>query len=247
MLTKTASKGDGARMSDTTQVPTDQMTEDPTADEAGIDNLAAVLPTQPASRYDDDVVKALERLRAQGVSFNDMTVTMLAKEVGISRVTFYSHYGDKRRVIAMLAERTAGQIAREVDVWYRFAERLTFDELREVQDRILDIMETHRTTMDLLIETSTYDEEIGKFYVELKGTIGDMLGQVIDKLRAAGRCDPGLDASFGIVLANMFERNYYYFAAAPGRPRDQKILDWMTETYWRLLYCKHVPTDPSAP
>ncbi len=222
----------------------EQNRSDHGAEESRIDGLAAVLTTQPASRYDDKVVKALEHLRSQGVSFNDMSVTMLAKEVGISRVTFYSHYGDKRRVVAMLAERTAGRIAQEVEVWYRFAERLTYEELREVQDRILSIMETHRTTLDLLIETSTYDEELGKFYEGIKQTIGDMLGEVILKLRAAGRCDPGLEPSLGIVLANMFERNFYYFAAAPGRERHEEVLSWLTESYWRLMYCKHVPTEP---
>ncbi len=233
-------------MAEATQLSVENSTVDDAADAGRIGGLAAILPTQPASRYDDKVVKALEHLRAQGVSFNDMTVTMLAKEVGISRVTFYSHYGDKRRVVAMLAERTAGHIAQEVEVWYRFAERLTYDELREVQDRILAIMETHRTTLDLLIETSTYDEELSQFYIGIKGTIGDMLGEVILKLRAVGRCDPSLDPSMGIVMANMFERNFYYSAAAPGRPRDPKLLDQLTEAYWRMMYCKHVPSEPKS-
>lgn len=203
--------------------------------------IANPLAGQPAGRYDDEMVRAFDRLRAKGISFTEMSVTMLAKEIGVSRVTFYSHYGDKRRCVIMLAERTGGEIAAEVEVWHRFAERLTFDELYDVLNRIMAILETHRTTMDLLIETSTYDEELGQFYLELRTTIGDMIGAVITKLQEAGRCDASLDPGYGIILSNMFERNFYDFAAAPGRERDPELVMRLAKVYWYLLYCKHDP------
>src|SRR3954447_24674502 len=123
-----------------------------------------------------DVLRATEELLAEGTSWADLGVERIATTAGISRTAFYFYFRDKRELLIRLTEDVMGDLYLEADRWFS-GEGDPEEEIREALGNIAALYEQHSALLRVIVEASTYDDEVAAFWRSL-------IGRFVDATRA---------------------------------------------------------------
>ncbi|RHW25723.1 TetR/AcrR family transcriptional regulator [Nocardioides immobilis] len=178
------------------------------------------------------VVEATRRLLMDGEAYADLSMERIAKEAGVSRATLYLHFGDKRDILAQIAEEIVEQ---------RFAlgaEVLADPEIdRETLRTIVTDM-THRWMADAplhsaIITLAEQDPDVRQLWVDAIHEVGAMGADLMRRHWGDGPSAAPDPDTIGQVLAWMFERSAHQLARDP--EDEARVADAVSEVVWRVF------------
>ena len=194
------------------------------------------MPTTPKrAAVQADVLRATEQLLAEGTSWADLGVERIATTAGISRTAFYFYFSDKRELLMKLTEEVSGQLYEEADRWYS-GQGDDEEEIREALVKIAELYAEHQALLRIIVEVSTYDEEVAVFWRALIGRFVEATRMRIEDEQLAGKAPPfaAAPAAFGLVW--MCERTLYQLMVQdPPFSRDEAI-EALVRIFMRTVY-----------
>ncbi|MEU3183733.1 TetR/AcrR family transcriptional regulator [Streptomyces sp. NPDC006923] len=139
------------------------------------------------------VIAAVERLLAQGMSFTEISVQRIITEADIARSTFYVHFRDKSDLLSRLADTLRESHFTMGVVWEPTGPSGGVDRLAQVFEEVIASHRKHFTVLSAISEIAAYDPAVRDFYTS---DLDDFENRVIEVLRAqqsAGRTPADLD------------------------------------------------------
>ena len=123
------------------------------------------------------------------------------RRAGISRTAFYFYFRDKRELLIRLTEDVTELLYLEADRWYS-GEGDDEEEMREALVKIAALYEEHSALLRIIVEVSTYDEEVATFWRSLIGRFVEATRMRIEAEQAAGKAPafPAAPSAFALVL-----------------------------------------------
>src|SRR4051795_11214727 len=106
------------------------------------------------------VLRATEELLRDGSSFADLNVERIATRAGIGRTAFYFYFRDKRELLMRLTSDVNEQLYAVASRWFAGDD----DELVSALREIGELYREHAALMRVIVEVSTYDDEVAAFW-----------------------------------------------------------------------------------
>jgi AcrR family transcriptional regulator len=181
------------------------------------------------------VLSVTERLLAEGASWADLGIERIATAAGISRTAFYFYFRDKRELLMRLTEDVAELLYLEADRWYS-GDGDPEDEIREALAKIAALYAEHAALLRAIVEVSTYDEEVARFWRNLMGRFVEATRVRIEAERAAGRAAAHPAAATAFALVWMTERTFYQLMVQPPPFARDEAVDALVGVWTRGVY-----------
>lgn len=197
--------------------------------------MARVATTPKRAAVQADVLRATEQLLTEGTNWADLGVERIATTAGISRTAFYFYFRDKRELLLRLTEDVSELLYLEADRWYS-GEGDDEQEIREALVKIADLYVEHRALLRVIVEVSTYDEEVATFWRSLIGRFVEATRMRIESEQEAGKSPPFPPAPTAFSLVWMCERTLYQLMVqTPPFSRDEAI-EALVRVFMRSVY-----------
>jgi Bacterial regulatory proteins, tetR family. len=182
-----------------------------------------------------EVLRATEQLLAEGASWADLGVERIATTAGISRTAFYFYFRDKRELLIRLTEDVSELLYLEADRWFS-GDGDDEQEIREALDKIALLYEEHSALLRVIVEVSTYDDEVAAFWRSLMGRFTEATRLRIETEQAAGKATAFAAAPTAFALVWMVERTLYQLMVQDtpfSRPEAVEALvrNWVRSVY----------------
>jgi TetR/AcrR family transcriptional regulator, ethionamide resistance regulator len=185
------------------------------------------------------LLRAIEDLLSEGRCYTELSVEQIAARAGISRTAFYFYFNDKRQVLMRLVERVSELFYVQGERWWSGSVPDDPAELREILMNVLSLWREHAPVLTAIVETASYDDEIGAFW---RGLMDGFTARTRDHLAAEERAGRGggLDPdAAAFILVWMTERAWYQHVTRPSIS-DEALIDGLTAVVWRTAH------DPEA-
>jgi AcrR family transcriptional regulator len=182
-----------------------------------------------------EVLRATEQLLAEGTSWADLGIERIATTAGISRTAFYFYFRDKRELLIRLTEEVTELLYAEADRWYS-GEGDDEEEIREALTKIAGLYDEHEALLRIIVEVSTYDEEVATFWRSLLGRFILATRMRIEAEQEAGKSPafPAEPTAFSLIW--MCERTLYQLMVQdPEFSRDEAI-EALVRIFMRAVY-----------
>src|SRR3954469_7114233 len=111
------------------------------------------------------VLRAAEELLEEGHNYADLNVERIATRAGIGRTAFYFYFRDKRELLMRLTADVSEQLYAVAERWFAGDDEELITALR----RIGELYREHAPLLRVIVEVSTYDEEVAEFWRGLVG------------------------------------------------------------------------------
>jgi TetR/AcrR family transcriptional regulator, ethionamide resistance regulator len=195
---------------------------------------AGPAPTRRAA-VEASLLQAIEDLLSEGNCYTELSVEQIAARAGISRTAFYFYFNDKRHMLMRLVERVSELFFVQGERWWDESVPDDPGELREILANVLKIWREHAPVLTAIVETASYDEEIGAFW---RGLIDRFVAPTRAHLESEARAGrgSGIDPeAAAFVLVWMTERAWYQHVTRP-TVSDDALIDAVTAAVWRTAH-----------
>ena len=146
------------------------------------------------------VLRATEELLEEGASFAELGIERIATRAGISRTAFYFYFRDKRELLVRLTEEVNAELVAAASTWWSGE-----GDLRTALTEIASLYREHGALLRAVVEVSTYDEEVARFWRSLVGRFAE---PTRERIEAEGG-EPALAHATAFALVWMVERAFY--------------------------------------
>ena len=188
--------------------------------------------TDKRAAVEAEVLRATEELLREGAPYAELGVERIATRAGISRTAFYFYFRDKRDLLVRLTEDVNRSLVAAADTWWSGD-----GDVREALEGVSALYAEHAALLRVVVEVSTYDEEVARFWRALVGRFVDATRARIEAEQAAGRALPGPAEATAFALVWMTERAFHQQAAREGPAGDgAELLDALTLIWSRAVY-----------
>jgi TetR/AcrR family transcriptional regulator, ethionamide resistance regulator len=192
-------------------------------------------PTTKRAAIQAAVLAATEALLTEGASYADLNIERIATRAGISRTAFYFYFRDKRELLIRLTEDVNDLLFQQADIWFSGAGEPE-PEMREALTNIAALYAEHGVLLRAIVEVSTYDEEVARFWRGLLGRFVDASRRRIETEQAAGRAVARQAQATAFALVWMTERTMYQ-QFVQGEPlAADDVVDAMLGIWLRSVY-----------
>ena len=182
-----------------------------------------------------DVLRATEQLLAEGASWSDLGVERIATTAGISRTAFYFYFRDKRELLIRLTEDVTELLYLEADRWYS-GEGDDEEEIREALNNIALLYEEHSALLRIIVEVSTYDEDVATFWRQVIGRFVEATRMRIEAEQAAGKSPDFPAAPTAFALVWMGERTLYQLLVQDTGHSREEAVEALVRIWVRSVY-----------
>ena len=182
-----------------------------------------------------DVLKATEKLLAEGTAWADLGVEKIATTAGISRTAFYFYFSDKRELLMRLTEDVSELLYLEAERWYS-GEGEPEEEIREALINVVGLYEEHEALLRVIVEVSTYDDEVARFWRSLMGRFVEATRLTIEKEQAAGRAPAYPAEATAFALVWMVERLLYQWTVQETPFSREEAFEAAVRVWMRSVY-----------
>jgi AcrR family transcriptional regulator len=172
-------------------------------------------------------MRATEELLADGSSFADLNVERIATRAGISRTAFYFYFRDKRELLMRLTADVSEELYVVAERWFAGEDDDPADALREIGE----LYREHAALLRVIVEVSTYDEEVAAFW---RGLVGRFVEATRVRLEAGGTDLPPEATAFALVW--MTERSFHQLTVQDEPIARAELVDALAEIWRRTVY-----------
>ncbi|HVP03998.1 MAG TPA: helix-turn-helix domain-containing protein [Solirubrobacteraceae bacterium] len=181
------------------------------------------------------VLRATEELLAEGASYAELGVERIATRAGISRTAFYFYFADKRELLMRLTEDVTALLLEQADIWWSGDGDATA-QLRVALANVAELYDEHAVLLRAVVEVSTYDEEVARFWRGLIGQFVEATRRRIEHERETGRSTCASPGPVAFALTWMVERTYYQQLVQGDAISRDEALEALTEVWVRTIY-----------
>lgn len=155
-----------------------------------------------------EVLRAVEKLMAEGHSYTEIPVQRIAEEAGIARSTFYVHFPDKAQLLIRMADIATRDLFSAAEGWWKGDHRGGPERVAATMDLMIAGFREHDRVLLALVELAGYEPEVARYWNERVAAFIAVVGARLDELARAGEVSPAMDtASTAAVLTWMVERS----------------------------------------
>jgi AcrR family transcriptional regulator len=187
-------------------------------------------------RREQEILDATERLLAT-TPFRDLTIDDIARQAGLSRSAVYFYFASKEAVLGALHERTYGEMA-ETTQPLRDADAVTTEAMRGAIAQVCRNWRTHGPALRTFHETANATPEFGEQWRARLQRHVEVLTQLIERERHAGRAAPGPPSAESLASAWfwMLEQQFYeLFRRKHSRADEAELIDTLTVLWTRSI------------
>ena len=188
-------------------------------------------PTPKRAQVQATVLDATERLLGEGATYAELDVGRIAAAAGISRTAFYFYFSDKRDLLMRLAGDVSGLLYEQADIWFS-GDGEPRDEITEALTRISELYDEHAVLLRAIVEVSTYDEEIARFW---RGLLARFVDATQRRIETEGNA-PGPARATAFALVWMTERTLYQQLVQEEPVPGDEVVDALTGIFLRSVY-----------
>jgi AcrR family transcriptional regulator len=182
-----------------------------------------------------EVLRATEDLLAEGTSWADLGIERIATTAGISRTAFYFYFADKRELLMRLTEDVSELLYLEADRWFS-GEGDDEEEIREALSNIARLYEEHSALLRIIVEVSTYDEQVAVFWRALMGRFITATRIRIEAEQAAGKAPAYAPEPTAFSLVWMGERLLYQLLVQDTAFSREAAVEALVRIWVRSVY-----------
>jgi AcrR family transcriptional regulator len=181
------------------------------------------------------VLAATEALLAEGASFADLNIEKIATRAGISRTAFYFYFKDKRELLVKLTEEVTTELYDQADVWFS-GQGEPREEIGEALSRVAGLYTEHAALLRVIVEVSTYEEEVAVFWRSLLTRFVEATATRIAAEQAAGNAPAGDGAAIAFALIWMCERTLYQQVVQQQPFQSDAVAQALVTIWMRSIY-----------
>jgi AcrR family transcriptional regulator len=197
--------------------------------------MATAEPTARRRAVQAAVLTATEDLLHEGASYADLSIEAIARRAGLGRTAFYFYFRDKRELLMRLTEDVNDQLFAQADVWFSGSGEPA-RELRAALTSIAALYDEHGVLLRAIVEVSTYDEEVARFWRGLMARFTSATRRRIEREQAAGVGAPGHPEATAFSLCWMTERVFYQRLVQDGPPSGDELVGALCDIWVRSVY-----------
>ncbi len=179
------------------------------------------------------ILDGTTRLLDGGASLAGLSINRIAEESGVSRATFYLHFGDKRALIARLAETELRAFESVTDPFIDDP-NAGREKLADVTRKLAGVWRDHAGVLSSLIELAEYDADSREQWQTIIQAVAANLAPAIRARRTD--LDEAQVITLSEVIAWTGERSMHQMI---GREASQQQIDrvaeGLTEAIWRIV------------
>jgi AcrR family transcriptional regulator len=172
------------------------------------------------------VLRATEQLLEEGASFAELGIERIATRAGISRTAFYFYFRDKRELLVRLTEEVNAELVAAASTWWSGE-----SDLRSALRAIAELYREHGALLRAVVEVSTYDEEVARFWRALVGRFAE---PTRERIEAEGG-EPALAGATAFALVWMVERSFYQQLVQREPVDTDELVDAMATIFERTV------------
>lgn len=168
-------------------------------------------------RIEAELIGAVSALLEEGTPYAGVTIGTITARAGQPRTTFYTYFQDKRDLLIRATDPLADDLFAEVTTWLE--ELGNREQLHAALAEVLRGYRASNALLRALIEASTYDEVIARYWHD---AVGRFIAAASERLADAGAAPEEAHATAS-ALVWMVERVYHQVAAEDGRGDDATL------------------------
>lgn len=183
------------------------------------------------------ILVATRELLAEGISFADLNIEMIATRAGISRTAFYFYFDDKHELLLKLTHTISEEIYEEAEIWWKDGNQSRDrDQLKQALSWGGELYLKHGTILKAIVEVSTYDLHFATIWRSLLSRFVETAQQRIEEEQAAGRALelPASETAFALVW--MTERTYYQHLVQETEMKHEDLAEALCQIWLRTIY-----------
>jgi AcrR family transcriptional regulator len=184
------------------------------------------------------MLEATLALLAEGAPYAELTVQHIAARAGVSRPTFYAHFGDRRELLLELMQTALRPLLDDlVQQEPMSGEALGAARIRPAIDLVLAVAREQGPLLRAVIEASTYDEIVRARLEAFVASFIDAAETTIRAQQAAGRALP-LDPRAGATLLvwQVVDAAYRQVRAPSPELPDEIVAETLARIALRTVY-----------
>jgi TetR/AcrR family transcriptional regulator, ethionamide resistance regulator len=189
--------------------------------------LAAVAVTPRRQAVEDAVLRAAEELLEEGASFAELNVERIATRAGIGRTAFYFYFRDKRELLMRLTSDVSEQLYSVASRWFAGDD----DELVSALREIGELYREHAALLRVIVEVSTYDDEVAEFW---RGLVGRFVEATRARIEAEDADLPAEATAFALVW--MTERAFHQLTVQNEPIAREELVEALAGIWRRTVY-----------
>jgi AcrR family transcriptional regulator len=179
---------------------------------------------------------ALQRLMADGTSFQELSVERIVSTAGVARSTFYLSFADKATMLSALSANSLSRLYEGPRSWIRKGADATREEIFAGLRQLLDDFIRDEVVIRAVGQASVYDRAVQQAYAGAVDDYARALARTIRAGRKAGRMRDVEPVETAEALAWMTERTVSRLAPGSSPARLDAVAEAMTEIFWRTLF-----------
>ena len=188
--------------------------------------MPGVQQSERRAAIEAGVLRATEELLEEGASFAELGIERIATRAGISRTAFYFYFRDKRELLVRLTEEVNAELLEAASTWWSGS-----SDLRTALRAIADLYREHGALLRAVVEVSTYDEEVARFWRSLVARFAE---RTRERLEAEGDLSASASAT-AFALVWMVERGFYQHLVQGGPVSTDELVDAMANIFERTV------------
>jgi AcrR family transcriptional regulator len=173
------------------------------------------------------VLRATEELLSEGSSFADLSVGPIATRAGISRTAFYFYFRDKRELLMRLTAEVSEEFYDVAESWFAGSDEQLAAALRQIGE----LYREHAALLRVIVEVSTYDEEVATFW---RGLVGRFVDATQARIEAERTPLPAQATAFALVW--MTERSFHQLTVQDEPVRRDELVEALAGIWRRTVY-----------
>jgi TetR/AcrR family transcriptional regulator, ethionamide resistance regulator len=173
------------------------------------------------------VLRATDELLEEGHAFAELNVERIATRAGIGRTAFYFYFRDKRELLMRLTADVSEQLYTVASRWFVGDD----DELVSALREIGELYREHAALLRVIVEVSTYDDEVAEFW---RGLVGRFVEATRTRIEAEDAQLPAAATAFALVW--MTERAFHQLTVQNEPIAREELVEALAGIWRRTVY-----------
>ncbi|MGB0871535.1 MAG: TetR/AcrR family transcriptional regulator [Solirubrobacterales bacterium] len=179
------------------------------------------------------ILDGTTRLLNDGASLAGLSVNRIAEESGVSRATFYLHFGDKRALIARLAETELRAFESVTDPFIDDPDAGRA-KLAAVTRELAGVWRDHAGVLSSLIELAEYDADSREEWQTIIQAVAANIAPAV-RIRRTDLNEAQV-ITLSEVIAWTGERSMHQMIGREASQQQiERVADGLTEAIWRIV------------